>query len=251
MRQARQAGKICVIAMAAILGGCGTADSSEAAASAPSNASANASANGTANGLVSTVPVSGANIVPGSGTDEAASTNVQRVVLGETHFTPPQVMMQSPVTTNASWAVDQTGQAINFGVSQDPPLMTLACRLQDAPPQMAVIRHAPARPGLSALLPVIGNGMRSRFMVDAKLSDGEWLWEATLPADDPQLDVFTGTREVTATLPGGGMLLIEGSRIPGEFVTWCRAGGQVMAAEAQEAYGEDDPAAGGEAGSAE
>jgi hypothetical protein len=31
------------------------------------------------------------------------------------------------------------------------------------------------------------------------------------------LDVFTGPRELEATLPGGGTLLIAGSRIPGEF----------------------------------
>jgi hypothetical protein len=49
-----------------------------------------------------------------------------------------------------------------------------------------------------------------------------------LPASDPSLDVFTGPRELEATLPGGGSLLIAGSRIPASFVTWCRAGGHVQ-----------------------
>ena len=84
---------------------------------------------------------------------------------------------------------------------------------------------------------MIGNGMRSRFLVDTRLSDGEWLWEATVSADDPKLDVFTGTRQLLATLPGGGMLDIQGSRIPGEFVTWCRAGGAMVEAVAIEEEG--------------
>jgi len=88
---------------------------------------------------------------------------------------------------------------------------------------------------LKALFPVLGNGMISRFQIDAVLHDGEWRWEGTLPAADPQLEVFTGPRELQATLPGGGSLVIEGSRIPGEFVEWCRAGGRVLrAAEAEE-----------------
>ena len=56
--------------------------------------------------------------------------------------------------------------------------------------------------------------------------EAEWHWEARLPAEDPQLEVFTGTREIIATLPGRGTLEIGGGRIPGEFVDWCRAGGK-------------------------
>jgi len=159
---------------------------------------------------------------------------VQRVALDEAQVRMPVVPLVSPDTSDAGWRVDEDGQSIDFGQQGAAPLMSLACRLADNPPQMAIIRHAPARPGLSALFPVIGNGMRSRFLVDAQLNEGEWRWEATLPADDPQLDVFTGTRDLIATLPGGGMLKIAGSRIPGEFITWCRAGGQVMQAEEEE-----------------
>jgi hypothetical protein len=137
----------------------------------------------------------------------------------------PDVMTQSPDTSEAFWSVDEDGQSIDFGNAGELPLMSLACQLDDDPPQLAIIRHAAARPGLTALFPVIGNGMRSRFLVDAKLSEGEWRWEGTLPANDPMLDVFTGTRDITATLPGRGMLEIAGSRIPGEFVNWCRTGG--------------------------
>ena len=99
---------------------------------------------------------------------------------------------------------------------------------------MAVVRHAPARPGQEALFPVIGNGLVSRFKVDATLANREWSWQGMLPVDDPQLDVFVGQAELTATLPGGGMLTIEGSRVPGEFVNWCRAGGKTELPENEE-----------------
>lgn len=163
--------------------------------------------------------------------EEPAQT--QRIAFAEKNRTL-LAPLASPDTSEARWSVDEGGQAIRFGNAGEAPLLTLDCRLGEEPPQMRVIRHVSARPGQAALFPVIGNGMRSRFLVDAKLADGKWSWEGTVPASDPMLDVFTGPRQLTATLPAGGMLEIAGSRIPGEFVTWCRAGGDVMEAEAEE-----------------
>lgn len=147
----------------------------------------------------------------------------------------PETPISSPDTAGASWSVTRDAQAIDFGRPGAGPLLTLACDLRKTPAQLRIVRHVAARPGQKALLPVIGNGTISRFKVDATLTAGEWRWEGALPANDPSLDVFTGPRELEATLPGGGSLLIAGSRIPGEFVTWCRAGGQVQRAEAAEA----------------
>ena len=158
---------------------------------------------------------------------DRAPPPVQRVDLAEAGPAMPRVMEVSPDTSLAGWRVADDGQALHFGNAGADPLLSLACRPGENPPQISVIRHLTALPGQGALLPVIGNGMRSRFMVDATLADGEWRWEAKLPAADPSLDVFTGPRDLTATLPGGGMLEIAGSRLPGEFVTWCRAGGVV------------------------
>ena len=157
---------------------------------------------------------------------DRAPPPVQRIDLATARATP-RVLEQSPVTTFAVWQVADNGQAIHFGNPGVAPLLSLACRPTVNPPEISVIRHLTALPGQGALFPVIGNGMRSRFLVDATLADGEWRWEARLPAADPMLDVFTGPRELLATLPGGGTLEIAGSRLPGEFVTWCRAGGQV------------------------
>ena len=146
----------------------------------------------------------------------------------------PATPIGSPDTAGAAWSVTTNGQAIDFG-RPGAPLLTLACDLRTTPAQLRIVRHVAARPGEKALLPVIGNGTISRFKVDATLASGEWRWEGALPASDPSLDVFTGPRELEATLPGGGMLLIGGSRIPGEFVNWCRAGGRMQRVEAAEA----------------
>jgi len=144
----------------------------------------------------------------------------------------------SPDTKGAAWAVTEDGRAIDFGLTGGGPLLTLSCNLRDKPATLTLVRHTASRPGQKALLPVIGNGTISRFAVDAALADGEWRWEGRFAATDPQLDVFTGPRELEATLPGGGTLLIGGSRIPGEFVNWCRAGGRVQRVEAAEQAGE-------------
>lgn len=147
----------------------------------------------------------------------------------------PAMALPSPDTSAASWQVSEDGQAITFGNPQGPVLLTLACRIASDPPQLEIIRHVPSQPGQSALFPVIGNGMRSRFPIEATLEDGEWRWVGLLPATDPALDVFGGRRDLTATLPGGGMLEIAGSPVPGEFLEWCRAGGEVAEALAEEA----------------
>ena len=131
----------------------------------------------------------------------------------------------SPDTSAADWQVADNGQAIHFGDIDEPPLLTLGCDVSKVPPEFVIIRHAKAYPGQGALFPVIGNGINARFPVDAVLADGEWHWEARLPADDPQLEVFSGIRDIIATLPGRGTLEIGGGRMTGEFLEWCRAGG--------------------------
>ncbi|WP_271078414.1 hypothetical protein [Aurantiacibacter sp. MUD61] len=165
---------------------------------------------------------------------EPVPDGVQQVAIED--LGPPQARADpSPDTSGAGWTVAENGQAILFGDPGADPWLTLACDLSEEPARFTIIRHAEAFPGQSALFPFVGNGMRSRFLADATLAQnadgGEWRWEAVLPADDPQLDVFAGTRDLTATLPGRGMLEISGSRIPGQFLDWCRAGGEIAEPE--------------------
>ena len=142
--------------------------------------------------------------------------------------------LASPDTDDARWTVARDGQAVAFGNAGERPFLSLACRVKDDPPTIRVIRHAEARPGEKALFPVIGNGTISRFKADAALEDDEWRWQAVVPADDALLEVFTGAREIEATLPGAGSLIISGSRFPGEFIAWCRRGGAVSEAVTEE-----------------
>lgn len=145
------------------------------------------------------------------------------------------IVAASPDTADAVWTVSADGQSIAFGKAGEKPLMSLDCRLQEQPAMLAVIRHAPAQPGLKAMFPVIGNGKISRFKADAVLNAGEWRWEGALPATDPLNDVFTGAGKLEATLPGAGSLQIGPSRIPAEFVDWCRQGGRLQRAQAEPA----------------
>ena len=166
--------------------------------------------------------------------DGQTPQKAQRISLDEARARPAEPLA-SPDTSAARWRATENGQAIVFAQVGGVPLLTLECDVRGQPAQLTLVRHVAARPGQGALFPVLGNGTVSRFLVDATLHEGEWRWEGNLPASDPMFDVFTGPLELQATLPGGGTLLIEGSRIPGEFVNWCRAGGRLQRAEEAEA----------------
>src|SRR5690606_1411427 len=131
----------------------------------------------------------------GDGAD--APVQAQRSSLEEARAKVAEPLL-SPDTEGASWAGTADARAIGLGQLGAEPFLTLACDVRGAPATLTIIRHVPARPGQKALFPVIGNGMISRFKVDAALRTGEWHWEGTVPASDPQLDVFTGPRELQA-----------------------------------------------------
>jgi hypothetical protein len=130
--------------------------------------------------------------------------------------------LASPDTTEASWTRSANGLLLDFGNPGKRPFVSLVCKLDSGPAQITVVRHAPGRAGEKALFPVIGNGRISRFAVDAADVAGEWRWQGSLPADDPQLEVFAGSHALEATLPGGGTVKIAGSTAPGLFVADCR-----------------------------
>ena len=168
-----------------------------------------------------------ASVEPGAG--------VQRV---ELEPQPRSQAAPSPDTSQAGWTVSADAQAIAFGNAEAVPFLTLTCVLDQPEPHLTITRHAPAFPGQGALFPVIGNGVNARFMADAVLADGDWRWEAQVEAADPRLDVFGGRRDIIATLPGHGTLEIAGDRIPGDFVDWCRSGGNDASALDRAASGD-------------
>ena len=157
---------------------------------------------------------------------------------------PSELVMESPETQFATWTVAESGHAIHFANPGQPPLLTLDCDLDAEPITMAIIRHAPALPGQSALFAVMGNGHVSRLPAEPVVKDNEWRWEASLPADDKGLDLFIGPGDMRATLPGKGAIAMQPSRIPGEFVEWCRAGGETVNAPVEKPKPEGELSAG-------
>tara|TARA_A100001391_G_scaffold205109_1_gene203551 strand:+ start:31165 stop:31752 length:588 start_codon:yes stop_codon:yes gene_type:complete len=157
---------------------------------------------------------------------------------------PREIVLESPETQFATWTVAKNGHAIHFANPGQPPLLTLDCRLDAKPITMAIIRHAPALPGQSALFAVMGNGHVSRLPAEPVVQENEWRWEASLPADDEGLDLFIGPGDMRATLPGRGAIAMQPSRIPGEFVEWCRAGGKTVNAPVEKPAPEGELSAG-------
>lgn len=160
---------------------------------------------------------------------------VERIDLDDVGGTASFGLTPSPETGDAAWSIEPGGKGIDFGKMGSAPYLSLVCKLDGAgPPQLTVIREAQSEPGAKALFAILGNGVIARLKLDAVLSDSGWRWEGTYPAGAPQFDVFTGPRDVQATLPGAGMLKIAGSALPREFIEWCRRGGKEVPAEALE-----------------
>jgi len=150
---------------------------------------------------------------------------VERIELGEADG--PIALTPSPDSTGAHWMVSADGKAIEFGKLPDAPYLTLACALSKTEPaRLTVIRHALSEPGAKALFALMGNGIISRLDLDAALGPDGWRWEGSFPAAAPELEVFTGPRDVEATLPGAGTVKIAGSGMPREFIDWCRREGR-------------------------
>lgn len=158
---------------------------------------------------------------------------VQRVELDEAQSAAALALNPSPDSAGAAWRIAPDGKGIDFGHEKQPPFLTLQCVLaKDAAPQLAVIRHAQSQPGARALFAVLGNGITARLKLDAALGKtAGWRWEGLYPADAPELDAFTGLRDIEATLPGAGTLKIAGSPLPREFLGWCRRGGAPLPGE--------------------
>ncbi len=152
----------------------------------------------------------------------ASDDYLERVDLTEATGTARQPM-PSPDTTDAVWADGKTAGRILFGNPGEVPYLALVC--ETAPTgaqQIRFIRFAAADPQAKALFALVGNGHIARIPVDATWNGRAWLWEGTVPADDPDLEALTGRRTITATLPGAGQLDLRPSPLPGYLIQECR-----------------------------
>lgn len=139
----------------------------------------------------------------------------------------PSAPQPSPDTAGAVWRVSERQEGrIVYGRPGEPALLALECLTGDAGNASATIRfarYAPADRGAGALLALIGNGAIGRLEVDALREGQRQFWQAEAPADHPGWEPLNGPREATATVPGAGLVRLNPSPLPMEFLAGCRS----------------------------
>jgi len=132
--------------------------------------------------------------------------------------------LPSPDTDGAMWALSQrTEGRLIFGVPGEPAVLALDCNTSAAP-SIRITRTSPADKGASALLALVGNGHIGRIKVDATRVNSESFWVGDASALDEVWEPLAGPRELTATVPGAGMVSIGPSPMPGLMIEACRGG---------------------------
>lgn len=155
----------------------------------------------------------------------AADDYVARVGVAERMAPAPPV--DTPDTKGAVWAQSPSrAQRLLYGIPGRPPLFALECRADAGAPTLEYTRFAPADSHAKAILALIGNGHVSRLKIDALhvpgTGGGAWLWQGRELAADPAFEGLTGGRQVEATVPGAGSLILNPSQLPGDLVQRCR-----------------------------
>ena len=152
--------------------------------------------------------------------------------------------IDSPNVEGAIWAPAQAGERLLYGKPGERPLFAIECVAGGEEPMLAYTRFAKADPHAKAILALIGNSHVTRLKIDAARVGEAWRWEGSTPASDPRWDVLTGTREVEATVPGAGSVILNPSALTGELVEECRALAGVPSerAEPSEPSEPEDPA---------
>lgn len=136
----------------------------------------------------------------------------------------PSEPLPSPDVEGALWVPSTVANRILYGRPGQPPLMALACdHGKGQSSHLQITRFAPADEGAGAFLALIGNSHVARIPVDAVKVNGVHIWQGNISLDDPRINVLTGRREVSATLPGAGRLVLHASHLPAQLVEQCRA----------------------------
>ena len=135
-------------------------------------------------------------------TDEAAATTAR------------------PAGVEGGWLSAPDATSARFGYPGEPPLLTLACRAG----VLVVTRNISAPIGAEALFALQGSGWILRLPVDATAVPGQrgYVWQGTVPADDPRLKLLEG--KFAGTLPGGGHIEVPASDAPRAVIKRCEGG---------------------------
>lgn len=151
----------------------------------------------------------------------AADDYVERVQLDRARGQVREPLA-SPDTQGAIWASSGGPDRIVYGKPGQTPLFAIACAGTGTLRRLEITRFAAADPKAKALLALIGNGHMARLKVDAAWNGKAWLYQGAFAPNDPELDVLTGLRQVEATIPGMGTVVLNPSPRPGEVIERCR-----------------------------
>lgn len=129
----------------------------------------------------------------------------------------------SPDTEGARW-VGTSDTRMVYGLPGEPAMMALECveGASIAYNRIRLTRISVADEGAGAMMALIGNERIGRIEVDATEIGGRYLWQGEVAADDVRLEPFIGEEELTATVPGGGMVTLNASALPTELLAKCR-----------------------------
>ncbi|MDJ0642370.1 MAG: hypothetical protein QNJ15_06105 [Erythrobacter sp.] len=130
--------------------------------------------------------------------------------------------LPSPDTEGAVWALANNDERLIYGIPGQPVLLALTCLRDTSEPALRITRLSPADEGAGAMLALIGNGAIGRMEVDATDVSGRSIWQGALPAADERWEPLNGPREITATVPGAGMVTLNPSPLPAQFLAACR-----------------------------
>ena len=136
----------------------------------------------------------------------------------------PSAPIASPDTKGAMWTPSAGNpRRLVFGKPGERVLLALECVEKKAGPILTYTRFAEADAHAQAILALIGNGHVSRLKIDATRNGPRWLWQGSAAATDPGFEGLTGGRQVEATVPGAGSLILNPSPLPGELIRQCRS----------------------------
>ncbi|MFZ1742290.1 MAG: hypothetical protein WAT93_05515 [Pontixanthobacter sp.] len=151
----------------------------------------------------------------------AADDYVERVAINDRREAP-SAPAESPDTTGAIWADSEGPARLLYGIPGKQAIFALACERAGGSATIHITRFIAADPDAQALMALIGNGHMSRLPVDPKWNGKVWLWEGYYRADNPELDVLTGPRQVEVTIPAAGSVILNPSQRPAQLIDQCR-----------------------------
>lgn len=150
--------------------------------------------------------------------DESASGKIARTLPDA-----PPAPLTSPDTTGAIWAPSKTQGRLIYGQPGKSALMALRCLSDGTEALIEITRLSPADKGGKALLAIVGRRTVLRMPLDAIELGGRRVWQGVVMASNRDLAALTDEGEAHATLPGGGAVILNPSKRPGELVARCRA----------------------------